>query len=130
MSDVRPGVTALNERAELIKKLVLNLHVNVAERQFLGTLHEGEIAEVIRTILGERGAFPMPRQDGLVYEGAVITTDTGLTEVTWERSHPLNPTVLAERRWQRFTDLDSVIRAYIDSEWPQGIDGIAIQRLR
>lgn len=120
----------MSERAELVKKLVLNPHANAVERQFLGTLNEDEIAEAIRAILQERGAFPKPREGRVVYEGAVITTDTGRAEITWERSQAHNPTVLAEQWRQSFPDLDSAIRAYIDSEWPKGIDGIAIQRLR
>jgi hypothetical protein len=120
----------LSDRSELIEKLVLNLHVSVAERQLLGVVHEGEIAEVIRAILDQQGSFPRPRRGAAIYEGAVITTDTGHPEITWERSHPINPTVLAEERQQSFNDLESAIRAYIDSEWPQGIDGIAIKRVR
>lgn len=109
---------------------MLNLHVTVAERQALGAVREQEVAETIKAILDEQGAFPRPRSGTVVFEGAVITDDCGQVEITWQRAHPLNPTIVAEQRRQTFTDLDSAIRAYIDSEWPRGIDGIALQRQR
>jgi len=118
----------MSERSELIRKLVLNLHVNVIERQILGILHEEEVTEAIRAILDEQGAFPRRRYGPSVYEGAVITTDNGQPEVTWERPSPLNPTVVADQRRQTFANMDAAIRAYIDSEWPRGIDGIVIHR--
>lgn len=118
------------ERSGLIRKLLLNLHVNVAERQILGILHEDEVAEAVRAILDEQGAFPKRRQGPVVYEGAVITADNGKPEITWERPLPLDLTVIAEQRIRTFPNVDSAIRAFIDSEWPRGIDGITIQRRR
>jgi hypothetical protein len=102
----------------------------VAERHVLGVVHESELLEVIKSVLAKQGAFPERRQGSLMYEGAVIMTDTGQPEITWERLHPTHPTIVAQRRRETFTDLDSAIRAYIDSEWSRGIDGIAIRRLR
>ncbi len=120
----------MSERSQLIRKLVLNLHVNVAERKILGTLQKHEVAEVIRAILDEQGAFPRRRQGPVVYERAVITTDNGQPEITWERPHLFDLTVVAEQRRQTFANLDSAITTYIDSEWPRGIDGITIQQRR
>jgi hypothetical protein len=128
LGQARAGLGTL--RAELIRKLLLNLHVPVAERLLIGNLYADEVAGAIRAILAERGAFPKPRQGTVTYEGAVIRTDTGQPEITWERSHPLDPTTVAERRRKTFTDVDSAISAYIDSEWPRGIDGIVIERRR
>lgn len=118
----------MNERESLIKKLLQNLHVTVAERQVLGALHEREVAETIKAILEEQGAFPRPRSGKIVFEGAVITANKGQLDITWARAYPLNPTIVAKHRRETFTDLDAAIRAYIDSEWPRGIDGIPIHR--
>jgi hypothetical protein len=107
---------------------VLNLHVDVAERQLLGILREDEVTEAVREILDERGAFPQRRHGPVVYEGAVITADNGKLEISWARTLPLDSTVIAEQRRQTFPDVDSAIKAFINSEWPRGIDGIAIQR--
>ena len=120
----------MSDRSELIRKLVLNLHVNVTERQILGILHEEEVVEAVRAILDEQGAFPKRRHGPVVYEGAVITVDNGKPEITWERPRLLELTVIAEQRRQIFPDVDSAIRAFIDCEWPRGIDGIALQRRR
>jgi hypothetical protein len=64
---------------------VLNLHVTVAERQVLGTVHEREVAKTIKAILDEQGAFPRPRSGKAVFEGAVIAVDDGLLEILGAR---------------------------------------------
>lgn len=85
-----------------------------------------EVAEVLRYLLSSDGAFPRQAREGAVYEGASIARRSSGAQITWERGYAWDPSTVAERRKQTFSDLDTAIEAFIDSEWPNGIDGIRL----
>ena len=125
----------MTEREELIEKLVTTMHLNVPERAALSThsVRYSEVAAVVSRILKETGYFPpnaRPWQEGnVVHEGAILEKlSRGGFRLTLQRSHPIAPKVLAEKKESDFDDVGAAIKAFIQAEWPKGIDGIAIKR--
>jgi hypothetical protein len=116
----------MNERERLLEKLVVDQHVNVAERRSLGIVTKEEVSEVLKTLVTRDGAFPLLHEAKAVYEGATITSDPSGWRITWERAYPWDPFTTAERRVQAFISIDAAVEALIDSEWSAGIDGIVI----
>jgi hypothetical protein len=63
----------------------------------------------------------------VVHEGAILQKLAGgRFRLTLQRSHPIAPKVLATKKESDFKDAKAAIKAFIESEWPKGIDGIAI----
>jgi hypothetical protein len=124
----------MNEREQLIEKLVTTGHLNVPERAALSprTVRYSEVASVVERVLEVTGYFPTnarPWQEGsLVYEPPILQKlSAGAYRMTLPRSHAIAPTVLAEKRELDFQNVETAIRAFIALEWPRGIDGIGIQ---
>jgi hypothetical protein len=116
----------MTERARLLEKLVVEGHVNAAERMSLGMVNRDEVANVLKLLVLQHGAFPIRRRRNAVYEGATITSDPPELKITWERVYPLDPFTVAQRRVEVFAEIDTAIERFIDSEWSAGIDGIAV----
>jgi hypothetical protein len=111
----------------LLKKLVVHWHVNVAERTVLGSVARQEVASLVKSILLTDGVFPDKDREGVVYEGAILARSSSGIQITWSRAYAWDPFTLAERRVEAFSDIDSAVEAFIDSEWKTGIDGIALK---
>jgi len=114
------------DRTSLLRRLIVDGHVNVAERRLIGSVGRQEAAQVVKTIFLEQGSFPARRASGAVYEGATLAQVPSGIHLTWDRAFPLNPKQVAQRRVEFFTDLDDAIDVFIDSEWKAGIDGIPL----
>lgn len=110
-----------------MRKLVVNGHVNVAERQALGTVGRQEVKDVVKSLLRQDGVFPDHGTRRAVYEGATLATLGSNVQITWERSDLRDPFTVAERRVETFASVDAAIQRFIDSEWGAGIDGIRLQ---
>jgi hypothetical protein len=128
-------MVSMNEREQLIEKLVTTMHLNMPERLALSpkSLRYSEVAAVVARVLEDTGYFPpgaQPWQEGnVVHEGAILQKlPGGGFRLTIQRSHPIAPTVLAAKKESDFRYAGAAIRAFIRSEWPKGIDGIAIRR--
>jgi hypothetical protein len=124
----------MNEREQLVEKLVREMHLNVPERSALSppSVRYAEVAAVIERVLDEAEYFPpnaRPWQEGrLVYEGAILQKLSNRKfRLTLQRSHAIAPHVLAEKRVRDYVLAATAIRAFIRSTWPKGIDGIRIQ---
>jgi hypothetical protein len=115
----------MTKRTALLTKLIVNGHVNVAERRALGIVSRREVAEIVKSIVVRDGSFPLhsPNQ---AYEGAVLALVPSGAEIIWQRTYPWDPNKIAERRGKAFTEIDQAIQEFIDSEWGRGIDGIAL----
>lgn len=116
-----------------MEKLVVSLHLNVRERQMLGSdcVSVEEVAAVVKRLLEQDGHFPLiarlwqPAE--LCFEGFfLVKLPNGKTQMAWQRSNPINPKQLAEQSSSEFSDPDEAISAFMESEWPKGIDGIAL----
>ena len=118
----------MNERIHLLKKLVVEGHVTVAERMSLGMVTRDEVANVLKSLVLQHGAFPTRPRGNAVYEGATIRSDPSGLKITWERAYPLDPLTVAQRRVEVFVEIDKAIETFIDSEWSAGIDGIALMK--
>jgi hypothetical protein len=125
----------MNEREQLIEKLVTTMRLSVPERAALSTnsVRYSEVATVVARVLEDTGYFPpnaRPWQQGnIVHEGAILQKlSGGGFRLTLQRSHPIGPTVLAAKRESDFQNARAAIKAFISSEWPKGIDGIVIKR--
>jgi hypothetical protein len=116
------------EREDLLVKLVLESHLNVADRQKLGVVYRQEIAEIVKVQVRQRGVFPDHRGSRAVYEGATLALVPAGVEITRERSCPLDPYAVAERHTKAFEELDVAVEEFIDSEWPAGIDGVKLHQ--
>jgi hypothetical protein len=128
-------MVSMNEREQLIEKLVTTMHLNVPERAALSTdtVRYSEVAAVVEHVLEDTGYFPpnaRPWQEGnVVHEGAILQKlSGGGFRLTLQRSDPIIPSVLAAKKESDFQDAGAAIKAFIRSEWPRGIDGIAIKR--
>jgi hypothetical protein len=125
----------MNEREQLIEKLVTTMHLSVPERAALSTdsVRYSEVATAVARVLEDARYFPpnaRPWQEGnIVHEGAILQKlPGGGFRFTLQRSQPGAPTVLAEKREADFQNARTAIKAFISSEWPKAIDGIAIKR--
>jgi hypothetical protein len=124
----------MNDREQLIEKLVTIWHLNVPERAALSprTVRYREVAAVVERVLEATGYFPpnaRPWQEGnLVCEPAILQKlSAGAYRLTLQRSQALAPTVLAEKREFDFHNAETAIKAFIAVKWPRDIDGIAIK---
>lgn len=113
-------------RTALLRKLVVQGHISVAERCAIEPVQRREVAELLESLLLSDGVFPLQAIEGIVYEGASIARNSYGAQITWKRGYAWDPSTVAERRTQTFSDIDTAIEAFIDSEWPSGIDGIRL----
>jgi hypothetical protein len=122
------------QREQFVEKLVNTMHLNVPERLALSpsTVSYSEVAVVIARVLDRCGSFPENAR--LWQPGCVVDERTmlhklpdGRIRLTRQRHHPIAPQKLAEKKEADFNNLESAITAYIQSEWPRGIDGIRIE---
>jgi hypothetical protein len=120
-------------REALVEKLVVSLHLNVPERQTLGSDCDSveEVAAVVKRLFEQGGYFPpiarLWQPGELCFEGFILVKlPDGKIQMAWQRSNPIDSKQLAEQSSSEFSDLDEAISAFIDSQWPKGIDGIAL----
>lgn len=123
----------MSETEKLVEKLVTQMHLSVPDRGGLKTVSYSDVAAVITRILNETGYFPpnaRPWQEGkLVHEGAILQKLSNRKfRLTLQRSHPAVPNMLAAKKERDYVFARSAIRAFVRSEWPNGIDGIRISR--
>lgn len=111
-------------RQELLRRLVISGHLNVAERQALGSVSRSEVAEIVKSLLLAIDKFPVRNEGKAVREGATITKRKSEIQITWQRSYPWNPFSVAESRKEAFTNLEAAVERFVETEWKSGIDGI------
>ncbi len=124
-------------RESLLEKLVVSLHLNVPERQMLGSncVSFEEVATVVKRLLELNGVFPpnaRPWKPGeSVFEGFfLVKRADGRVQMTWQRSNPVRQTELADHGSSEYDNLDEAVSTFITSEWSSGIDGITLLRRR
>jgi hypothetical protein len=125
----------MNERQQLIEKLVTTGHLNVPERSALSpcTVRYSEVAAVVERVLESTGYFPpnaRPWEKGkIVHEPALLQKlYAGAYRLILQRGQAIAPHVLAETLDFDFQDSAAAIKAFIAAEWRSGdIDGILIQ---
>jgi len=93
-----------------------------------------EVAAVVKRLFEQDGHFPpiakLWQPGELCFEGFfLVKHPDGKVQMAWQRSNPINPNELAEQGSSEFSDLDKAISAFIESEWPKGIDGIPLSPL-
>ena len=120
-------------REALIEKLAVSLHLDVPERQLLGSdcVSVEEVAAVVKRLLEQNGVFPpiarLWKPGELVFEGFfLVKRPDGKVQLAWQRSNPISPTELADRSSSEYDDLDEAVSRFIESEWSKGIDGIRL----
>jgi hypothetical protein len=114
------------ERQEALKKLVVEWHLNVAERQILGNVQRQEVFEIVKALLLTQGAFPT-HVGRTTNEGARLIRVSSGVQIVWQRSYPWDPSTVAERHTETYAEIDLAIQKYIDTEWRSGIDGIVLK---
>jgi hypothetical protein len=84
-------------REALVEKLVVSLHLNVPERQMLGSdcVSVEEVAAVVKRLFEQDGHFPpiarlwLPGE--LCFEGFfLVKVPDGKIQMAWQRSNPIN----------------------------------------
>ncbi|MDE3200149.1 MAG: hypothetical protein KGN79_04440 [Acidobacteriota bacterium] len=120
------NLSGITERSDLIKKLVVHGHVNVAERNMLGFVKRQEVADIVKSLLLSNGVFPIHNENGAVFEGPRLFFRESGAQIKWERAYPWDPYTVAERRIESFSDIESSVQAFIDSAWKHGIDGVLL----
>jgi len=120
-------------REALIEKLVVSLHLNVPERQMLGSgeVSVAEVAACVKRLVERDGIFPpnaKPWQPGeAVFEGFFLMKHSdGKVQMTGQRPHPIRPYEPAEQVTYECDDLDQAVRRFIGKAWSNGIDGIPL----
>ena len=116
----------MNNRKDLLSKLVIHGHLNVAERQSLGIVNLQEVRELVKSLLLIHSAFPFDRESRAVYEGATLNRNPIGIEIIWRRAYPSDPFIVAERHTETFTDVDAAVERFVEAEWSSGIDGIKL----
>jgi len=124
----------MSQREQLIEKLVTAMHLSVPERISFSskTVRHSEVAAVVARVLRDTGSFPANvkpwRKGDVVHEGNTLQKlSDARIRLTLQRGHPIAPQLLASKNESDFEDARSAIEAFIKSEWPNGIDGIAIE---
>jgi hypothetical protein len=106
--------------------------LNVPERLSLGstTVYSSEVAEVITRVLEYSGSFPenaKPWAPGLpVYTTILERISDRQLRLTQQLSETIQPRVLRAQKVRYFENTCSAVDSFIRTEWPRGIDGIAI----
>lgn len=116
----------MDDRRALLQKLVLEGHLSVEERVTVGHVTAQEIKEIVKALVLANGSFPN-RGAGAVYEGATLALTSAGVQVTWTRPYAANPWKVAESTTKAFSDLNTAVDAFIDSEWSAGMDGIRLE---
>jgi hypothetical protein len=125
----------MTDRNTLIERLVLTLHLNVAERAALGSdsILKSEVVTAISRVLKDSGRFPPNatpwQQDHAVFEGHFLELlPDGRVRLWWQRGLATSPQQLAEQRRWEFPDAAHAIEDLVAKEWGgAGIDGIRIE---
>lgn len=115
----------MNQRAAILHKLVVDGHVNVAERKTLGAVNRSEVAALLKSLLYQDRLFPKQKA-GAVYEGSTLSLLPDGVRLSRQRAYPSNPFTVAERSEQDFARIEDAIEAFIDSEWGNEIDGVRL----
>jgi hypothetical protein len=113
-------------RTLLLRKLVLNRHLAVSERQILGVVKRQEVAAIVKSLLLTDTVFPIEGREGVGFEGAFLGQMSSGVRLVSSRSYAENPRAVAERRVDHFQNVDESVEAFINAEWPTGIDGIPL----
>lgn len=116
----------MDERAVVLRNLVIGGHVSVAERRILGLVNRAEVAELLKSYVLSNGIFPPHKESNAVNEGATLLVIPDGFEITWRRAYSSDPFRAAETTTRRYRDIDAAIDAYIGSEWSTGIDGVRL----
>lgn len=117
-------------RMLLVRKLVLNRHLNVSERRIIGPVTRQEVAAILKSLLLTDGVFPIEGREGFGYEGTYVGRVSVGAQLIRSRTYATNPQAVAERRIDHFQDVDAAIEAFIECEWSKGIDGIPFHSSR
>jgi hypothetical protein len=123
----------MGERERLLEKLVSRWHVDVAERHALGRVQPAEVAATVRSLFLSSKRFPKDAREAdtssmePIYAGTVMTyIASGQVRITWQRPLANDPSKLALTRRRVYPTVELAVDAFISSEWPQGIVGIAL----
>jgi hypothetical protein len=114
-------------RRLLLRKLVVDRHLNGVERRAVVPVRRQEVAAILRSILRADLVFPAEGREGIAYEGATIGQVSSGVQITLCRNDPVHPQVIAYRRVEHYDDPDTAIEAFIDWEWSEDIDGVLIE---
>lgn len=125
------------EREALIEKLVVSLHLNVPERQLLGSdsISVQEVASVVKRLFQQNGVFPriarIWKPGEVAFDGCFLVKGSdGKIQLVCQASKPINSTLLSAQKISEYSDLDEAISIFIETEWSRGIDGIPLSRRR
>ena len=112
---------------EIVKKLVLERHINVPERRSLpeGKAKGSLIFQVIEDTIREKGRYPFHIKPGEPYQGGIIER-LGLDEyiVHWQAEVSLSRFATVKKEY--FSSLQIAMQSFVEKEWPDGIDAVAI----
>jgi hypothetical protein len=120
-------------REALLEKLLVSQHLNVPERQTLGSdgVSFAEVAAVVKRLFERDGVFPPAarswKSGEVVFEGFfLVKRFNGRVEMAWQRSNPIRPNELADHDCSEYDNLDEAVSKFIEKAWSKGIDGIAL----
>jgi hypothetical protein len=126
----------MTEREKFVERLATEMHSSVPERAALSSksISYSEVTTAITRVLNQTGYFPPNArrwQEGkVVQEGAILQRLSNRRfRLILQRSHPSAPAVLAAKKERDFVFARNAIRAFVRSEWPNGIDGIRISKV-
>jgi hypothetical protein len=117
----------MTDKEELLRKLVVHGHLNVAERRALGTVKRQDVTKLVKSLLLLEGAFPIHGDTGPVFEGVTLSRGSSGIEITWRRAYPWDPCTVAENHTEAFEGIDAAIEKFVETEWGSGIDGINLE---
>lgn len=120
-----PVVARARER-DLIRKLVTDLHLTVAERRSLtgGRARLSLLVEVVSLIIQETGSYPAGADPTGAWDGAIAFDEGGVFAVHWR--HEVGQLRYETARIDRFGTVHDAARAIV-RQWHRGhIDGVPI----
>ena len=112
---------------QIVAKLIHEGHISVPERQALsdGRVERQMVADLLRDALEAHGRFPKHIGLSDAYSGRILEkTADGKYQMIWRAEVGLARYETAAI--DQFTNMHEAVDAFIDHEWPDGIDGVPI----
>ena len=120
-------MTSPAEELALVRTLVENQHLSVADRQRLprGVARLSLVIEAIRGIVNKHGAFPSDVALEDPFDGGLLLREAdGTYAIHWR--HEIRVMTYATVRVDRFAELGQAATALAEGSWRGNIDGVPI----
>jgi hypothetical protein len=125
---LQPMTPNPSPETEIVHRLVEYQHIDVPARRSLphGRAPLSLVVKAIIQIVSEAGSYPKGLRPSDSYEGRILVRGEGGYEI--HRKAEVGLARFATLGVKRYSSIEAAARAYALQEWPNGIDGVPIDR--